>query len=186
MFHKIVVAINTSAISMEALDEAIALAKTTHAQLKLIHVLDDRDPAQPEFPYPTEYQAYSAFNVKLLNDYQKQYEAFVAKSLTWLKAQAQQAIDEGIITEYEQPTGIAGQHICAEAAIWGADLIILGSRCLKGFRELLLGSVSNYVVHHAKCSVCVIHPNEPPSRSLDADITTPTSAQTDTMKVRSV
>ena len=102
MFHKIVVAINTSDISMQALDEAIALAKTTQAQLKLIHVLDDRDPDQPEFPYPTEYQAYSAFNVKLLDDYQKQYEAFVAKSLVWLEAQAQRATDEGIRTEYAQ------------------------------------------------------------------------------------
>lgn len=180
MFHKIVVAINASAISMQALDEAIALAKATHAQLKLIHVLDDRDPDQPQFPYPTEYQAYSAFNVKLLDDYQKQYEAFVAKSLTWINAQAQRAMDEGIITDYEQPTGIAGKHICAHAEHWGADLIIVGSRCLKGFRELLLGSVSNYVVHHAKCSVCVIHPHEHQSLSINSEITTDSGITTST------
>ena len=160
MLQKILVAVNKSDISMQALDEAIALAKATNAQLKLIHVLDDRDPDQPEFPYPTEYQAYSAFNLEILDTYQKQYETFVATSWKWLEQQAQNAIDAGVPTEYEQPTGMAGKHICTYAQTWDADLIMIGSRCLKGLRELLLGSVSNYVVHHAQCSVCVIHPKD--------------------------
>jgi len=29
-----------------------------------------------------------------------------------------------------------------------------------GLRELFLGSVSNYVLHHAPCSVMVVHPEE--------------------------
>ena len=52
--------------------------------------------------------------------------------------------------------GSPAQVIVDEAESWGADLIIVGSRGLGVWNRLLLGSVSNAVVHHAKCSVEVV------------------------------
>ena len=52
--------------------------------------------------------------------------------------------------------GSARETIVEEAERWGADLIVMGSRGLGAWSRLLLGSVSNAVVHHAKCSVEVV------------------------------
>lgn len=44
------------------------------------------------------------------------------------------------------------------AAAEHADLLVVGSRGLGGFDRLLLGSVSQQVAQHARCSVLIAHP----------------------------
>ena len=65
-------------------------------------------------------------------------------------------------TEVEQRVihGAAAPALLAEAQ--QADLIVVGSRGLGGFKGLLLGSVSHQVVSHAPCPVVVVPEHERP------------------------
>ena len=53
-------------------------------------------------------------------------------------------------------TGDARSVILQDAAEWHADLIILGSHGRKGLGRFLLGSVSEAVARHARCSVQIV------------------------------
>ena len=52
--------------------------------------------------------------------------------------------------------GPARTVILDEADHWGADLIVVGSHGYRAWERFLLGSVSQAVVSHAKCSVEVV------------------------------
>lgn len=53
-------------------------------------------------------------------------------------------------------SGNAKESILEEAKKWGADLIVVGSHGRRGFKRLLLGSVSEGVAMNAHCSVVVV------------------------------
>jgi nucleotide-binding universal stress UspA family protein len=58
-------------------------------------------------------------------------------------------------------TTISGTHERTPAkalieASDGADLLVVGSRGLGGFKGLLLGSVSQQCSHHARCPVTIV------------------------------
>ena len=53
-------------------------------------------------------------------------------------------------------SGNTKEAILDEAQKWGADLIVVGSHGRRGFKRLLLGSVSEAVAMNAPCSVVVV------------------------------
>ena len=74
----------------------------------------------------------------------------------WLREQWQFATAQDVTAEWDSRQGEPGSQICSLATSWGADLIMVGRRGRQGLTEMILGSVSNYVIHHAPCSVWVV------------------------------
>jgi nucleotide-binding universal stress UspA family protein len=56
--------------------------------------------------------------------------------------------------------GSPDSRIVETAEEMSADMIVIGSHGYKRWERLLLGSVSNSVVHHAHCSVLIVRSHE--------------------------
>jgi len=92
----------------------------------------------------------AAVSEDLVKDLVKVAEDNVAAALDEVRAEAGSAI--------EVQTAVAeGQaaHVLLDASR-EADLLVIGSRGLGGFRELLLGSVSQQCAHHSTCPVVIV------------------------------
>lgn len=161
MFQKIVVALDNSDLAHTVLEEAIALAKVTYAQLKLVHVvsLEDSSGSQP-IVYVGGF--YSLVTEQQFDQYREAWAEFKKQSLDKLEAATETAKAAGVDAESCQLDGSPGRSICEFAQRWGADLIFMGRHGRTGIGELFLGSVSNYVLHHAHCAVLTLNtPSQP-------------------------
>lgn len=158
MFRKILVAIDTSETSKQAFAQAVFLAKATAAHLMLVNVWSPAglNTGYPNLVFPSAENAYIGLQTEAFQDYMQQWEVLQKEGLELLQSCAEEATALGIPTEYTQPLGDPGKEICEVARNWGANLIIIGRRGRTGLSELILGSVSNYVTHHAHCSVLTV------------------------------
>ncbi|GAB4344914.1 MAG: universal stress protein [Leptolyngbyaceae cyanobacterium] len=157
MFQKILVPLDHSSMSQDLFEKALTLAVALKAELMLLHILSGEEPDSPLPIPPGADKIYwvpgSEVNLEL---WKKQWEQYAAKSLQILQDFLSQAQRQGVPTEVQQMPGNAGRAICDMATNWGADLIVIGNRGHTGLKELFLGSVSNYVLHHAPCSVLTV------------------------------
>jgi nucleotide-binding universal stress UspA family protein len=158
MFKKILVAIDRSETSKQAFAQAMFLAKATQGSLMLVNVSSPAglDVGYPNLAFPVPGSAYIPTPTEALQNYLEQWEMMKQQEFELLKADAKAATNAGIATEYTQPLGDPGKEICQLAQQWGANLIVMGRRGRSGLSELIQGSVSNYVTHHAHCSVLTV------------------------------
>ena len=95
--------------------------------------------------------------------------------------QGQRVLDEHVGRIEEMGGEVADSHLCmgspvdqilCQAEETGADLIVVGRRGLGGVKRLLMGSVSEGIVHNARCPVLVVCGDGhvwPPARVVVAD-----------------
>lgn len=157
MFKKIIIALDNSEVNKQVFEQALVLAKIAPASLMLVHVLSPEETGSPNIVMFPNFDYYSGLNSQSFELYQKQWESARKEGLRMLQSFSAQANTAGISAEFTQNAGSPGRVICDMAQIWDADLIVMGSRGRSGLTELLLGSVSNYVLHHAPCSVHIVH-----------------------------
>lgn len=139
----IVVGVDGSPASIEALQWAARTADSTGAQLVAVTSWD----------YPASYGMAAGFG-------------------NWNPAaDAQKIVDQAISAAFPEPRPdtvrtVISQGHPAEVLIEAsrdAEMLVVGSRGRGGFVGLLLGSVSAYCAEHALCPVVVIRPVPTPS-----------------------
>jgi nucleotide-binding universal stress UspA family protein len=156
MYQKILVAVDQSETSQYVFEQGVFLAKASDAELMLLHVLSPlEDPyLSPVFTQPDS--IYPSVQTAPIDSYMREWEELKKQRLDWLRSLSDTAINAGVKAGFTQNLGDAGRIICEVARNWPADLIIVGRRGRTGISEFLLGSVSNYALHHAPCSMLIV------------------------------
>jgi nucleotide-binding universal stress UspA family protein len=147
--RRIVVALDGSENAKRAARAAIALSKQNDSELVAlcavtspIHVVTSSTQSYiPDIDYSGE-----------------KYEASVSKANSVVDEIVREAKEQGVTARGLVDTSVSStaEAIVNQAINLHADLIVVGTRGLGGFKRIMLGSVSTGVVTHADCSVLVV------------------------------
>ena len=145
---KILVATDGTEHSREALDAVLYLNLSDGDEIKIISVVD--------MAIPPAVDLYGGF-LPATNEYETAIRANIEK----IVAEAGQHLRDNISNDNihittETSSGSPESRIVETAEEMPADMIIVGSHGYNRWERLLLGSVSDSVVHHAPCSVLVV------------------------------
>ncbi len=152
MYSKILVAVDNSAIAEQVIEVAFTLCKATEGKLMLVNVL-----SQNAEDSPISFAPYaSSYSIDLIEKFKSEWKQYQQESLQKLEAWTQKAKDMNIQAELRQENGNPGPIICRLAKEWGAELIVIGRRGHSMASEIILGSVSSYVIHRSHCSVHIV------------------------------
>jgi nucleotide-binding universal stress UspA family protein len=139
-----VVAVDGSPASRHALSFFASLPLDRQVGVQLLTVVEPPILAtDPELPGP----------LSPLNHAMREGQAEAEGMLRQLEADLKRtdlAVDRRVVV------GRPGEEIAYAASSPGVDLVVIGARGQGAFTRLLLGSVSEYVVHHAECQVLVV------------------------------
>ena len=154
LFEKILVPLDGSEHSLRALEIAIQIARKFGGKITLIHVYSVAIgpvimPEPTTLTPPMMPPMTSAEVAKAVEAIRKAGASILADGEQKVKAEEVQV--ETILRE-----GHIVQEIIRTAKEGKFDLIVIGGRGISRIRELLLGSVTDGVIHHASCPVLVI------------------------------
>jgi nucleotide-binding universal stress UspA family protein len=146
---KILIAADGSEFSRKAVEKCCEFLETGNgADIRIISLVERIKPMAAE-PFA------------ISEDYFLRMEGDLLKQAEKVVSEAEEIIGkkigrEKVTVEGKVYTGNVKQIIVDEAENFKADLIVVGSHGYGFFDRMLLGSVSNFVVHHAPCSVLVV------------------------------
>ncbi len=140
LFSRILVAVDRSENSDRALEYALKLAKVQESKVTILHVVEPL-PSAPE-----TYTAVHALETAAGDEARKFLDGLAER------AQKEYNVKPELVWKIGHPAAV----IIDVAKTVDADLIVMGSRGLGGFKEMLLGSVSHAVVNHAKVPVLIV------------------------------
>src|SRR5690349_4022206 len=144
---KILLAVDGSPCSDAAVEEVARRPWPEKSSVKVLTAFELPAPPTPEaWAIPLTY--YDDMDAAL----RKQASNILDRAIQTLKSK----LNQNIAIDGQIAPGSPRTVILDEAEAWGADLIVVGSHGYRAWERFLLGSVSQSVVSHAKCSVEVV------------------------------
>jgi nucleotide-binding universal stress UspA family protein len=142
-FRRILCAADFSECSVAGLRYAQALAEQHHAQLAVVHVIEEF-PAiyDPLIGPPVDFAAYRA--------------SAETVSRKWLRDAVPASVRRVVKVEELLTFGKPHQEIVRLSEEWGSDLIVLGIHGRNVVDRLVFGSTAERVVRHAPCPVLTV------------------------------
>ena len=140
----ILLAIDDSKFSQAAIKAVMTLARPKETEIRVLHVIEPL-PLYPD----SQAWGYGSEASQVLEEQREGAEGLVAKA-------SQQLRDTGfsVTTAIEQ--GNPKVVIIDSATQWSPDLIVVGSHGRKGLDRFLMGSLSEAISRHARCSVQIV------------------------------
>ncbi len=158
-FKKILLAIDDSKTTPHILSQGLEVAKAHQADLMLFRCIPIKSLPEVNFlPYEMGLRL-----EEFTYNYQEEQEKLsrlTEETLKKIKNECEIATNHQLKIEYQYAIGDPGVCICETAQNWSASMIVIGRKGHSMLVEVLLGSVSSYVIHHAHCAVLVISPNQ--------------------------
>jgi len=148
MYQRILVPVDGSPTASRGLAEAIALAKTLKAGIRLVHIVT---------ALPVLYPPLSAPAVQMLRDQLRSSGECILHDASTAVRAADLAVDSQLV---EALGAEAGACIIEQAREWRADLIVCGTHGRRGIRRMLMGSDAEYVLRHSAVPVLMIRAPE--------------------------
>jgi len=148
MYQNILVPLDGSLAASRGLTEAIKLAASLHARIRLFHVVNEMVVISPELSTTAFTEVLGLLRTqgeKLLDD----GEAAVRKAGVPVESKLTEAMG-----------GQAGDHVVQEAGSWPAHLIVCGTHGRRGLRRMLMGSDAEHIVRHSPVPVLLVRADE--------------------------
>lgn len=130
-FDNIMVPVDGSESSIQAFKKAVHIAKRNGAKLFLVTIIDKVDNPEEADKIERDREGFFA----ALGDYAKREGQAIDKNLKY--GDAKKMIAEDLVKE------------------WNIDLIVMGATGKGNIAKMVVGSITNYVLKHAKCDVFI-------------------------------
>jgi nucleotide-binding universal stress UspA family protein len=140
LFAKILVPVDGSDNSYRALDAALVLSEKLGSNITVIHVMEE---------VPITHIGSEKLLNELLEAYKKENQDILSRC-------SEIATQKGLTINTFLLQGNPASVILDFSKKEKFDILIMGSRGLGKFKELILGSVTSKIVHHSPCAVLLI------------------------------
>jgi nucleotide-binding universal stress UspA family protein len=155
IYSKILVPYDGSKYAEKALNKAVNLAKLIKgSEIIILNVIEEI--LTPPLVFPTRIRHYKTGEDTTLSTYFRDLQTDMRYKMINTLEKIKQKYEKSVKIRTVVLVGLAEDKIVEFANRQNVDLIVMGSKGLKGITRLLMGSVSRNVSEKAKCSVMIV------------------------------